>query len=331
MRVRAVRIATLLAVVATFSAFTLRAALAFPTFSDWPSRGVKIIVPFPAGSSDDIAARLYAQGLSRRWFRPVVVENKPAADAVVVPAAFANANDDHTLLYATSSMIIADELSRGPLADRPMLDLIPIAAAASAVIVVAAAHDVPARSLKELVELVRSKPGEFTWAGGPSLPHFVFAATVRRHQLEMKHVRYQDDTTPEPDLDARRVHVLCNSLHALSAPIGKEKARILAVTSPQRERMLPDVPTVAEAGFPEMEIEALSGLFGWRNMPPELRDRIAADMRAVADDPIFHDRLQTTGQRVRTGRPAEFATAIGRQRIRIQQIMHIIDLKSAEK
>jgi tripartite-type tricarboxylate transporter receptor subunit TctC len=323
------RVATLLAILATIVAFAPGAVLAFPTFSDWPSRDVKIIVPFPAGSANDIAARLYAQGLSRRWTRPVVVENTPDADAAVVRAAFANANDDHTLLYATSSTIIANELLRRALRDRPMLDLIPIAPGASDVIVVAAANGVPARSLKELVELVRSRPGELTWAAGPSLPYFVFAATVRRHQLDMKHVRYQDALTAEPDLTAGRVHVLCHSLQALITPIGKDDARILAVTSPHREAMLPDVPTAAEAGFPELEIEGMSGLFGWRDMPPELRDRIAVDMRAVAKDPTFRNRLEARGQRVLTGTPAEFAAAIGRQRIRIQQIMHIIDLKSA--
>ena len=331
MRVRAVRVATLLAVLATIIALTSRAALAFPTFSDWPSRGVKIIVPFPAGSANDVAARMYAEGLSRRWTRPVVVENKPGADAIVGGGAFANANDDHVLLYGTASMITVNPLLQGALPYNPVLDLVPIAPGASSVLVIAVTDSVPARSLKDLVALARSKPGELTWGAGPSLPYFAFAATVRRHQLNMVHVPYRDAATPQADLSEGRVHVLCNSLYALAGPVGSGKAHILAVTSPRRERMLPDVPTVAEAGFPEMEIEGLSGLFGWRNMPPELRDRIAADMQAVTNDPILHDRLEASGQRVLSGTPAEFAAAIGRQRIRIQQIMHIIDLKSAMK
>lgn len=125
--------------------------------------------------------------------------------------------------------------------------------------------------------------------------------------------------------------MLSNSLQTSSGPVASGKARFLAVTGPQREPLLPDVPTVAEAGFPEMEIEELSGLFSWRGMPPELSDRIAADMRAIAGDAQFIARIEASGQRVRSGTPAEFAAAIGRQRIRIQQIMHIIDLKQAMK
>ena len=327
-----IRVATFLAILATGGAFAPRAALAFPTFSDWPSRDVKLIVPFPAGSADDVAARLYAQGLSRRWTRPVIVENKPGSDAVVVRAAFANADDDHTLLYATSSMMTAGSLLRRPLRDRTMPDVVPIGSGASTVVVVAVANHVPARSLKQLVELVRSKPGELTWASGPSLPHFSFAATVRRHGLDMMHVPHSEGLTLEPDLSEGRVHAMCLPLELVTSAVGRGKARILAVTSPHRDVMLPDVPTVAEAGFPEMEVEDLSGLFGWRrHTPPELRDRPHVGGNAVADDPIFRERLVAIGQRVRAGTPAEFAAAIGRQRIRIQQIVHIIDLKGATK
>ena len=178
--------------------------------------------------------------------------------------------------------------------------------------------------------LARSKPGELSWSAGPSLPHFVFAATLKRHQLAMMQV-HRDPATLQADLAEGRVHVLSHSLQAMAGLVDAGKARILAVTSAQREPMLADVPTVAEAGFPEMEIEGLSGLFGWRGMPPELRDRIAADMRAVARDPVLQLRFEASGQRVLTGTPAEFAAAIGRQRIRIQQIMHIVDLKNAMK
>jgi tripartite-type tricarboxylate transporter receptor subunit TctC len=325
------RVATLLAILATIAVATPR-ALAAPTFSDWPSRDVKIIVPFPAGSADDVAARLYAHGLSRRWTRRVIVENKPGSDAVVIRATFANADDDHTLLYATASSIIVGPLLRDPVHERSNPDVVPVAPGAGTAVVIAVANHVPARSLKELVELVRSKPGELAWASGPSLPYFTFAATIRRHQLDMAHVAYRDGTTLERNLNEGRVHALCQPLETVAGPVGRGRARILAVTSPQREANLPDVPTVAEAGFPEMEVEDLSGLFGWRrHMPPELRDRIAVDMRAVADDPAFREWLAANGQRVRSGTPAEFAAAIGRQRIRIQQIMHIIDAKSATK
>ncbi len=328
---RVAAIIALFFVCAVIETFASMPARAFPAFSDWPSRGVRIIVPFPAGSANDLAARAYAEGLSRRWTRPVFVENKPGPDAIIGGSAFAAPRDDHTLLYGTASMLTVNPLLDGPLPYDPLREMVPVAPGASAILVIAVAQGLPVRSLKDLVELARSKPGVFAWSAGPSLPHFVFAATLRRHQLDVVHVPYRDLGTSRTDMSEGRLHVLSHTLQAVIGPVDAGTARILAVTGPQREPALPDVPTVAEAGFPEMEIEGLSGLFGWRDMPPELRDRIAADMRTVGNDPVLQARFQASGQRALAGTPAEFAAAIGRQRIRIQQIMHIVDLKSAMK
>jgi tripartite-type tricarboxylate transporter receptor subunit TctC len=213
----------------------------------------------------------------------------------------------------------------------PALDMVPIAPGASAILVIAVANSVPAQSLNSLKELAQSKPGTLSWGAGPSLPYFAFAAGLKRHQLDMVHIPYRDAATPQADLTEGRLHVWSNALQSLAGPVAAGKARILAVTSPQREAALPDVPTVAEAGFPEMEIEGLSGLFGWRNMSPELRDRISADMQAVASDSNLRARLQASGQRVITGTPEDFTMAIERQRTRVQQIMRLVDPKSAMK
>jgi tripartite-type tricarboxylate transporter receptor subunit TctC len=271
----------------------------------WPTRTVKIIVPFPAGAANDAAARLYADGLSRRWAFPVIIENKPGADAIVGGGAFASAGDDHTLLYGTASMVTVNPLLQSTLPYDPALDMVPIAPGASAILVIAVANSVPAQSLNSLKELAQSKPGTLSWGAGPSLPYFAFAAGLKRHQLDMVHIPYRDAATPQADLTEGRLHVWSNALQSLAGPVAAGKARILAVTSPQREAALPDVPTVAEAGFPEMEIEGLSGLFGWRNMSPELRDRISADMQAVASDSNLRARLQASGQRVITGTPED--------------------------
>jgi tripartite-type tricarboxylate transporter receptor subunit TctC len=325
------RIAAVLVAIGTAGSLAAGEAKASPVFSDWPSRGVKFIVPFPPGSANDIVARLYADALAKRWLRPVVVENRAGADAIIGGGAFANAKDDHTLLYGTASMITVNPLLQPTLPYDPVLDLVPVAPGASSILTIAIATSVPAQTLKELVELARAKPNELSWGAGPSLPFFVFAATVKRHRLNMVHIPYRDAATPVADLGEGRLQVLSNSLQANSGPVSAGKARFLAVTSPRREPLLPDVPTVAEAGFPEMEIEGLSGLFGWRGIPPELSDRIAGDMRVIAADAQFVARVEASGQRVLSGTPAEFAAAIGRQRIRVQQIMHIIELKQAMK
>lgn len=329
-RVPGIAARIILATLTFVAAFVPPQLGAAPAFSDWPSRSVRIIVPAAQGSADDIAARAYAEGLSRRWLRPVVVDNTPGADAAIGNA-FADRRDDHTLLYGPATMITVEPLLGETLPHDPVRDLLPIAAGASSIIVVAVSDRLPVRSLKGLVAHVRTRPGELAWAAGPGLTHLVFATTLRRHQLDMRQAFYRDAAAAQLDLAENRLHVLSHPLHAVAAAASAGAVRILAITSAEREPTLPDVPTVAEAGFPEMEIEALSGLFGPRAMPPELRDRIAADMRALARDPALQTHFAVSGQRAFAGTPAQFAAAIGRQRIRIQQIMHAIDLNGAMK
>src|SRR4051794_33783676 len=120
---------------------------------DWPTRAVKIIVPFAAGSANDVSARLYADGLAKRWGKPVVVENKPGADAIVGGGAFANARDDHTLLYGTASMVTVSPLLQEALPYDPSRDLVPISSTASSIFVIAVYDHLPVRSLPELVQL----------------------------------------------------------------------------------------------------------------------------------------------------------------------------------
>ena len=250
---------------------------------DWPTRTVKIIVPFSAGSTNDISARLYADGLSKRWGKPAVVENKAGADAIVGGGAFANARDDHTLLFGTASMITVNPLLQEALPYDPSRDMIPISSAASSIFVVAVHDHLPARSLQELAQLVRSKPGQLLWSSGPSLPHFVFAAMLKRNLLKAVYVPYRDGTSQQADFGEGRVHILSQALQGVKGPVDAGNARILAVMSPKREPALPDVPTVAEAGFLEMEMEGLLGLFGRRDMPQALRDKISADMQAISE------------------------------------------------
>ena len=298
---------------------------------DWPARAVKIIVPFSAGSANDVSARLYADGLARRWGKPVIVENKPGADTIVGGGAFANARDDHTLLYGTASMITVSPLLQEVLPYDPVRDMMPISSTASSIFVIAVHDQLPVRSLRELAQLAHSKPGELSWSSGPSLPHFVFAAMLARNGLKQVYIPYRDTMAQQTDFGQGRIQILSHALQSVRGAVAAGKARILVVTSPRREPALPEVPTVAEVGFPEMEIEGLTGLFGWRDMPPALRDRISADVQAVAGDPSVRSRIEAGGQHVLGSTADEFSAAIERQRSRIQQISRIVDLRNAAK
>ena len=303
--------------------------MAGPVLADesWPKRPVRLIVPFPAGSANDAAARVFADGLSKRWDKPVVVDNKPGGDASIGTGVFAGARDDHTLLYGTSSVITVNPLVQDTLPYDPAKDLVPISAGASAILVVAAHASLSAKSLGELVALAKEKPHSLNWASGPSLPFYAFSAFVKRRQLDMVHVPYRDAATPQADLGSGRIQILAQSLQGVSAPVSAGTAKIISVMSGQRVDAIAAVPTAAEAGFPELELEGLSGVFGWRDMPTPLRDKIASDMIAVTNEAALRARLQASGQRVIGSTPAQFEEAIERQRTRVNEIAKLIDLK----
>ena len=162
------------------------------------------------------------------------------------------------------------------------------------------------RSLQELAQLARSKPGELSWSSGPSLPHFVFAAMLTRHALKAGLHPLPGCNEPADGLrrGARTNPLPCPAGGERSG--GRRQSADTRRDEPSASRGLPDVPTVVEAGFPEMEIEGLTGLFGWRDMPPALRDRISADVRAVAGDPSVRSRIEAGGQHVLGSTPGIF-------------------------
>jgi tripartite-type tricarboxylate transporter receptor subunit TctC len=295
----------------------------------WPTRPVRIMVPSAAGGAIDVAARVYVDGLSKRWHQPVVIENRPGAETNVGTAAFVNAHDDHTLLYGIGSTLTVNPLVYAHMPFDPARDLVPISATATVVIVVAVHNGVSARSLSDLARLARGDPGKLLWGASAGLPRHAFAAFLKRQGLDMLYVPYRDAATPQADLGEGRVHVLVTSLQGANAPVQSAKAHIIAVTNADRAPMLPDVPTAAEAGYPELTVDTVSGLFGWRDMPGTLRDNISADVQAVAQDPEVRVRLEATGQLVLGSTPPEFAAAIERQRARVVEIARLIDLKAA--
>jgi tripartite-type tricarboxylate transporter receptor subunit TctC len=295
----------------------------------WPVRAVQVIVPFPAGSVIDTAARLVGDGLSKQWRQPVVIENRPGADASIGTGGFARTRDDHTLLYGIAAALTVNPLVQEKLPYDPARDCVPISAVANTIIVVAVHDGVPARSLADLASLAKAEPGKLVWGSGPSLPRYIFTAFLKRQGLDMAYVAYRDAATPPLDLGEARIQVLVTSLQATNAPVQSGKARIIVVANTRRAPTLPDVPTAAEAGYPEMSMDGLSGFFGWRDMPSGLRDKISDDIGAVTRNPEVRARIEASGQHLLGGTPAEFAAAIESQRVRVGEIARLIDLKPA--
>lgn len=293
----------------------------------WPQRPVKFLVPLGAGSGVDIGARLFAERLSARWGQPVVVENKPGGDGLVAIGAFVAAHDDHVFLCTPTSVFTAHPFLHDDLPYRPS-DLVPIARTTNTVIVVAVPASLGVTSLADLVALARAQPGKINWAGVTGALDFLFEGFLKHEALSMSKVPYRNLVEAATDLAEGRVQVYVTGLPIVQPFLRSNKVKLLALTNSERASVTPGLPTVKEAGYPELTLDGLIGLFGPAGMPIELRERIAADIRAVTDDTIA-TRLAATGQILNVAGPAEFAAAIDEQRGKLAAIAK--DLNIAPK
>jgi tripartite-type tricarboxylate transporter receptor subunit TctC len=317
-----VSILALLTVAATLAAAPVSA-------EPWPQRPVRFIVPLGAGSGTDISARLVGERLSQRWGQPVVIENRPGGDSFVAIAGFLGANDDHTLLYAGMGTFTAHPYLHDKL-PYDQADIVPVAGVSHIVVALAVPESLKVNSLAELVTLARSQPGKLNAAAVPGVTDFIFSGFLKSAGLEMARVPYRDINVAVSDVGEGRLQVIMVSLSMVLPQVQAGKAKLLAVTSRERVPIVPDVPTVAEAGYPILGLEGLVGLYGLKTMPAELRERIAADVKAVSSDPTIATRLAATGQLLNPRTPAEYAAAVEDQRAKVAAIAKTLDLKAAE-
>ncbi len=299
------------------------AACSHDTPTQWPSKPVRLIVPFGAGTGSDLTARLFAPLLAQRWGTPVVVDNRPGGDSVIGLQAFVASADEHTLLFAPTGSVTLVPLQHERLGFNPDEDLVPIAAATKVALAIAATKTVAVSSLADLVALVRAQPGEYRWAAVPGLPELIFSAFLRMERLQMTHVAYRDIPNALRDLGAGRLHIMVGSVATISPQLQAGTIRLVALTNGERSAIAPLVPTAIEAGYPGLTVDTHWGFFGWRGMSNALRSRIADDIRHATSDPALVARLAAMGQTVDGGTPETFAAAIERQRAQVTAIARI--------
>jgi len=305
----AVSIAALVALAAPFLPTAVSADQA------WPTRPVKFILTLGPGSGADIGARLFADRLSQRWGQPIVVENRPGGDSIVAINSFVSAHDDHQLLFSPTSSFTAHPFLHDHLPYKPA-DLLPIARVSNTIITISTPASLNVNSLTQLMALARAQPGKLNWAGVTGALDFIFAGWLKREGLDIAKIAYKNPVDAANDLAEGRVQVYESALAIIRPQLQTGKVKLLCVTNTVRAPTEPDLPTAQEAGQPALTIDGLVGLFGPTGMPLALRQRIAAEIRAVADDTI-KQRLVTTGQLLNVGGPEDFAKSIDEQRAQV--------------
>jgi tripartite-type tricarboxylate transporter receptor subunit TctC len=292
---------------------------------DWPSRPVKLILTLGPGSGSDIAARLLADRLSKRWGQPVIVENRPGGDGVVAINAFVTAHDDHVLLFAPSSSFTAHPYLHADLPYKPG-DLVPITRVSNTIIAISVPVGLHIDTFKQLVERARAEPGKLNWAGVTGALDFMFEGWLKREGLNITKVPYRNPVDAASDLAEGRVQVYESAFAIVRPQLDAGKIKPLAVTNTTRAPNMPDLPTVKEVGYPALTLDGLVGFFGPTGMPLDLRKRITDDVRAVSDATVG-ERLAITGQILNVGGPEEFAKSIDEQRAAVAAFAEELGIK----
>jgi len=313
--------------IAMCTGFLMPSALSAQT---WPQRTVRVIVPLPPGNSLDVSARLFSEHLSARWKQPTVVENIAGGDGIPAAKEFVSRRDQHTLLFSFAGLTTINPLLYEKLPYDPQRDFVPVAMAADNFIAIAVSGKLNVSSLSELVTLARSRSAKLSWAATAGLPYFAFAGFLKSVGVDMVYVPYRDFSPALSDLGEGRIEVVATGLTQLLPHGDAGRARLLAVINPTRAPITPQTVTAAEAGFSDLTFEAVTGFFGQPEMSAELRDKIARDVIAVAENPAVKARLPALGIVAKGGSSTEFAAAIEAQRKKVVSIAAAIGAKPTQ-
>jgi tripartite-type tricarboxylate transporter receptor subunit TctC len=274
----------------------------------WPSRPVKIVVPTGPGSSLDLIVRAMSEKLAARWGQPVVIENKPGAGGMLGMDAVAKATDGHTLGIGFN----------GPLAYAPFLyaktpydptkDLKPVVMTTSQPNVLAVNADVPARTVAELVAWAKAQGGKVNYSslGNGSSAHLTMELLLSEAGFAATHVPFNGSPPAALAVAQGEAQLTFMVAPALLPHVRNNKARLLAVTSSQRPDSLKDLPTMAEAGYPNVEALAWNGLVGPASLPEAVAQRVATDVTELLKDAAVRQVLDNAGLTAVGGTPEAF-------------------------
>jgi tripartite-type tricarboxylate transporter receptor subunit TctC len=297
-----------------FGLTLLSAALAPHAFaqSSWPTRPIRIVVPFAPGGNTDGIARAIADRLGQSLGQAVIIDNKPGANGAIAADFVARAaSDGYTLLMAAMPVVaILPTITKTNF--DPVRDFTPVSNVGSNPFVLAIHRAVPAQNLREFVEHVRRNPGKLNYASGGSgsVSHLSAALFVKRAGLDMTHVSYKGGAPAVADLIGGQVQMYFGNLSELAPQVAGGQIRIVGISSERRARQLPDVPTIAESGYPGFRTLTWNGLMAPASTPAPIVSRIADALKDAVAVPEVQQRLVTLGVDPIGDTPAQFAETL---------------------
>jgi len=282
--------------------------------SAYPSRSIRMVVPFPPAGATDILARELARQLADRLKQQVVVDNRPGAGGALGSDVVAKATaDGYTIQMATSSTHSIGPLLNPKIPYNPQTDFTPVAHVANSANVLLVAPNVKAANVRELVALLRSQPGRFNYgsSGNGTIVHLTGELFKSMTGTFVVHIPYRGTALVIPDMIAGQIHLLFDNVASALPHLKDGRVRALGITSLTRSPLLPELPTVADT-VPGFESSTWFGVFGPRGLPAEATQRLNAEINAVLRNADFIERLRTLGYDAGGGSPADFARVVQR-------------------
>lgn len=280
--------------------------------TQYPTKAIRIVVPFPAGGTSDILSRAIGQKLTEEWKQPVVVDNRPGASANIgAEIVVKSPPDGYTLLCASTIHTINPSLYR-KLAYDPIKDFTPITLIATTSQVLAVHPSLPVKTVKELIAYARKRPGQVNYssAGNGSQPHLTAELFKTRTGIDIVHVPYKGAPPAMNDLLAGHVALSFATSPSAVPHVKSGKLRALAVSTIRRVSALPDVPTIDESGVPGFEASGANGLVGPAGMPAAVVDKLNAAVVRIVKEPAMSRFLSEQGADPYTTTSAEYAAYI---------------------
>lgn len=278
----------------------------------WPQKPVKVIVPFPPGGVTDAVARITADWLTQRLGQSVVLENRPGASGAIAAELVARAEPDGYTLFSAATPQLAIVPHMQKISYDPIRDFAPISIIGTNPFALGCNDKLPVKTLKELVNYARARSGQLSYAapGSGSVGNLSMALFLARAGLKMEAVLYKGGGPAVADMVAGHVPCYFGNLNELIPHAGTGKVNILATSGDKRAAQLPNVPTVAEQGYPGFRTMTWNGYVAPAGTPPEIVDLIAREIAAACRDTNFTGRLGKIGVDPVCSTPAEFVQAV---------------------
>jgi tripartite-type tricarboxylate transporter receptor subunit TctC len=290
------------------------AALCFNAAAQYPAKPVRVIIPFPGGSSSDNFARVIVPPLAKELGQPVIIDNRPGADgAIGAEAVIKSPADGYTLFLSTPTAVLSAPLLKKNPPYEPARDLTSIMLLARFPVFLVVAPNLPVKTAADFVAYARANQGKINYAGA-NISGIVLAEAMNKGTgLNMVQIPFKSEVQTFTELMTGRVHANFSSGAAL--PLVKEgKLKALAVMLDQRSSLAPDVPTAAEAGIPPATITSFVGLFGPAQLPKPIIDRLARELNPILQRPDIREQADRTGFHTAGSSPEEFAAFLVSQR-----------------